>query len=122
MTVINWRNTSAEDYTPNWVDDTPWEDSPYNPKNNKKAEIHQPDTDNKILNSFRALGRKLTESCSQTQDLETYIIEEQKKLDIINAAVQEERQKASRITVKILNKEDLTDEDRLFLINKLGQG
>lgn len=68
------------------------------------------------------MGRKLTESCSQTQDLETYIIEEQKKLDIIKAEVQEERQKASRITVKILNKEDLTDEDRLFLINKLGQG
>lgn len=49
-------------------------------------------------------------------------MEEQKKMDIINAEVQEERQKASRITVKILNKEDLTDEDRLILINKLGQG
>lgn len=75
-----------------------------------------------ILNSFRALGRKLAESCNQTQDLTSYVMEEQKKMDIINAEVQEERQKASRITVKILNKEDLTDEDRLILINKLGQG
>lgn len=128
MTYRNWINTSPEDYTPNWVSSS-YEDSLYNPNNIKRAEEYQRQRENQRRESLLALGinpetNQLIPSGTEndylpTYDLESYIMEEQKKLDIINTEVQAEHQKASRIAVKILNKEELTDDDRLFLINKL---